>query len=88
MRPIQREPETLSTGVKRPKREADHSHVYNAVVMNEWRYTSTPSTYHHEGPEDNFTFFPGIYLKGQKQLVLWPTLELSTLQHKSKGLSV
>ena len=56
-RPIQREPEIISTAVKRPKREAYHSHLYNAVVMNEWRYTSTPSTSLHDGPMDNFAFF-------------------------------
>ena len=51
---------TPPAGVKRPNREADHSYVQNAVVMNEWRYTSNTSTSHHDGPKDNVTFFPGI----------------------------
>jgi hypothetical protein len=31
-----------SLGVKRPEREADHSHSSNAEVKNAWSYTSTP----------------------------------------------
>jgi len=65
-RRMQREQKTLPTGVNRPKREADHSHACNAVVMNECRYTYNPSTSHHDGPKDNVMFFPGIYLKGQR----------------------
>jgi hypothetical protein len=33
---------TLSLGVKRPRREADHSPPSSAEVKNEWSYTSTP----------------------------------------------
>jgi hypothetical protein len=32
----------LSLGVKRPGREADHSHSSSAEVKNAWSYTSTP----------------------------------------------
>jgi hypothetical protein len=42
--PIQWAPGAVSPGVKRPGREADHSHPSNAVVKNAWSYTSTPST--------------------------------------------
>jgi hypothetical protein len=39
---IQWVPGTLSLGVKRPGREADHSHPSSAEVKNAWRYTSIP----------------------------------------------
>jgi len=42
--PIQWIPGTLSLGLKRPAREADHSHPASAEVNNVWSYTSTPST--------------------------------------------
>jgi hypothetical protein len=32
----------LSSGVKRPWREINHSPSYNAKVKNAWSYTSTP----------------------------------------------
>ena len=34
-------------GVKRLRRDVDHSHQSTAVVKNEWSYTSIPSTYLH-----------------------------------------
>jgi hypothetical protein len=37
----------LSPGVKRPRREADHSPTSSADVKNEWKYTSTPPTCLH-----------------------------------------
>jgi hypothetical protein len=40
--PIQWVPGVLSLGVKRPGREADHSHPSSAEVKNAWSYTSTP----------------------------------------------
>jgi hypothetical protein len=40
--PIQWVERTLSPGVKRPGREADHSFPTNAEVKNKWIYTSTP----------------------------------------------
>jgi hypothetical protein len=40
--PIQWARGVLSLGVKRPEREADHSHPSSAEVKNEWSYTSTP----------------------------------------------
>jgi len=40
--PIQWVPGTLSLGVKRPEREAAHSHVSSAEVKNAWSYISTP----------------------------------------------
>jgi hypothetical protein len=36
-------PWVLSLGIKRPGREADHSHQSSAAVMNTWNYTSAPS---------------------------------------------
>jgi hypothetical protein len=39
--PIQWVPETLSLGVKRPWREANHSHPSSAEVKNTWSYTSS-----------------------------------------------
>jgi hypothetical protein len=41
--PIQSLPGALSSGVKRPGREADHSPPTSAEVMKTWVYTSTPS---------------------------------------------
>jgi hypothetical protein len=41
--PIQRIPWALSLGVKRPRREADHSPPSSAEVKNAWSYTSTSS---------------------------------------------
>jgi hypothetical protein len=40
--PIQRVPGTVSLGVKRQGREADHSPPSSAGVKNAWSYTSTP----------------------------------------------
>jgi hypothetical protein len=40
--PIQRVSGTLSLGVKRPRRVADHSPLSSAEVKNAWIYTSTP----------------------------------------------
>jgi hypothetical protein len=40
--PIQWVQGTLSLGVKRPEREADHSPPSRAEVKNAWSYTSTP----------------------------------------------
>jgi hypothetical protein len=40
--PIQWAPRTLSLGVKRPVREADHSLPCTAEVKNAWSYISTP----------------------------------------------
>jgi hypothetical protein len=39
--PIQWVPGTLSLGIKRPGREADHSPPSSAEVKNAWSYTST-----------------------------------------------
>jgi hypothetical protein len=39
---IQRARGTLSLGIKRPGREADHSPPSSAEVKNAWSYTSTP----------------------------------------------
>jgi hypothetical protein len=41
--PIQWVPGALSPGVKRPRREADHSPPTSAEVKKMWIYTSTPS---------------------------------------------
>jgi hypothetical protein len=45
--PIQCVPGTLSLGIKRPGREADHSPLSSAEVKNAWSYTSTPSVHLH-----------------------------------------
>jgi hypothetical protein len=42
MVPIQWVPGTLSLGVKRPGRKADHSPPCSVEVKNAWSYTSTP----------------------------------------------
>jgi hypothetical protein len=39
--PLQGVPESLSLGVKRPGREADHSLPSSAEIKNAWSYTST-----------------------------------------------
>jgi hypothetical protein len=40
--PTQWVPPTISPGVKRPGREADHSPPYSVEVKNAWSCTSTP----------------------------------------------
>jgi hypothetical protein len=40
--PILWVPGALTSGVKRPGREADHSPPSSAKVKNAWSYTSTP----------------------------------------------
>jgi hypothetical protein len=45
--PAQRVPESLSLGIKRPGREADHSPPSSAEV-NAWSYTSTPPIRLHD----------------------------------------
>jgi hypothetical protein len=40
--PVQWVPGALSLGVKRPRREGDHSPPYSAEIKNAWSYTSTP----------------------------------------------
>jgi hypothetical protein len=46
--PVQRLLGTLSQGVKRPKREADHSLSSIAEVKDEWSHTSISTTYLHD----------------------------------------
>jgi hypothetical protein len=41
---IQGVQEALSSGVKWPVREADHSPPFSVEVKNEWSFTLTPST--------------------------------------------
>jgi hypothetical protein len=45
--PIQWVPGVLISGVKRPRREADHSPSSGAEVKNAWSYISAPSTRFH-----------------------------------------
>jgi len=45
-RPLQWVPRSLSSGVKRPRREADHSPPSSDEVKNAWRYTSTSIRLH------------------------------------------
>jgi hypothetical protein len=40
--PVQWVPGTLSPGIKRPGREADHLPPASAEIKNMWIYTSTP----------------------------------------------
>jgi hypothetical protein len=47
--PIKWVPGALSLTVKRPGREADHSHPSNAEVKNAWSYTSSPPIRLHGG---------------------------------------
>jgi hypothetical protein len=58
--PIQWVPAVLSPGVKRPRREADHSPATSAEVKNAWSYTSTPQyvfmAWCLVRHRDNFTF--------------------------------
>jgi hypothetical protein len=59
--PIQRVPWTLSRGVRREGREADHSSPSSAEVKNVWTYTSTPQyvflAWCLVKYRDNFTFY-------------------------------
>jgi hypothetical protein len=60
--PIQWIPGDLSLGIKRPRRETDHSPPSGAEVKNAWSYTSTsPIRLHGVVLRDNFTFH--MYLK-------------------------
>jgi hypothetical protein len=58
--PIQLAPGTLSLGVNRPRREADHSPPSGAEVRNTWSYTSTPQ----------YAFMAWCLVKAQGQLRL------------------
>jgi hypothetical protein len=58
--PLQWVPGDLSKGVKRPRREADHS-PSSAEVKNEWSYTSTPQ----------YTFMAWCSVKAQGQLYFY-----------------
>jgi hypothetical protein len=53
--PIQKVPEAVSLGVKRPGREIDHYPLSKAEVKNGWSYTSIESTCIHGAYRDNFT---------------------------------
>jgi hypothetical protein len=61
--PIQWIPGALSLGVKRERREADHSPPSSSEVKNAWSYTSTPPTPSWRGAElkhrndDTFNFY-------------------------------
>jgi hypothetical protein len=59
--PIQWVAGTLSLGVKRPRREADHTPPSSTEVNNAWSYTSTPLYVYMEWclvkHRDNFTFY-------------------------------
>jgi hypothetical protein len=62
---IQRIPEALSLGVKRPRREPDHSPLASAEVKKMWIYTSTPPYAFMawclpSQAQDNFTFMSPI----------------------------
>jgi hypothetical protein len=47
----------LSPGVKRPRRETDHSYPSSAEVKKMWIYISTPNTPSWRSHRDNFTLF-------------------------------
>jgi hypothetical protein len=59
--PIQRLPEAVFPGVKRPGREADHSPPSSAEVKNAWSYTSTLPfvfmAWYLVKNRDNFAFY-------------------------------
>jgi hypothetical protein len=63
--PIQWVPGTLSLGIKRPGREADHSPPSSAEVKNAWSCTSTPQyafmPWCLVKYRDNFTFYLILY---------------------------
>jgi hypothetical protein len=64
--PIQWVPRALFLGVKRPRREADHSPPSSAEVKNAWSYTSTPQyvfmAWCLVKHRDNFTFTLVYYI--------------------------
>jgi len=64
--PIQWVPRVLSLAVKRPGREADHSHPPTAEVKNAWSSTST----------SQYAFMAWFSVKAQGQLYLLPLLFL------------
>jgi hypothetical protein len=79
--PIQWVSGTLSVGVKRPGREADHSPSCSAIVKNTWSYISTPQYVFMEWflvkHRDNFTFTFYIFLHWVKEYVLILVLSVS-----------
>jgi hypothetical protein len=66
--PIEQIPVALTLGVKRPKREADHSPLSNVKVKSAWSHTSTPQyiflAWCLAKHRDSFTFtlLPNIFL--------------------------
>jgi len=53
----------LSSGVKHPVYEADHSQWFTDKVKNGLSYTSAPPICIHDMDKDNFTFtFVGIFI--------------------------
>jgi hypothetical protein len=56
-------------GLKRPRREADHSPPYSAEVKNEWSYTSTPQ----------YAFMAWCSVKAQGQLYLYLCLHFTSI---------
>jgi hypothetical protein len=61
--PIQWVPGTLSLGVQRPEREADHSPTSSAEVKNVWSYTFIPPI--------RFRYMVLSYRKAQGKLYLY-----------------
>jgi hypothetical protein len=60
--PIQCVSRVLSLGVKRSRREADHSHPSSADVKNSWRYTSIP-----------LMCLPGVVISQSTAVCNWET---------------
>jgi hypothetical protein len=65
--PLHWVPGALSLGVKRLRREADHSHPSSADVKNAWSYTSIPQyvfmAWCLVKHRDNFTFYTWLWDK-------------------------
>jgi hypothetical protein len=53
----------LLRGVKRPRREAEHSSIFNAKVKNDWSYTSTYLLYLNSVDSNNFIFTFEIHIR-------------------------
>jgi hypothetical protein len=73
--PIQWVPWALSLGVRRPRREADHSPPSSVEFNTAWNYTSTPQyvfmTWCLVKHRDNFTFTFTVWVAIRQRRVIW-----------------
>ena len=71
----------MSSGVKMPVREVNHSPPSSVEVKNEWSYTSVPPIYLRGVDRDNFAFFDFAETFRNRPDRIWdpPSLRVSFL---------